>query len=204
MKNLRVYLMAGLSLLIFGAFVAAPEKGNKSVKVNPGDSEIVWTGAKITGSSHTGTIAIKDSELKFEDGALSGGYFIADMTSISNKDLDGGSKEKLEGHLKSDDFFGVATYPTAKFQITKVKAGAEKGTYEVHGKMTIKETTKDISFPAHVKWDGDKAIAEATVSVDRADFDVRFGSDRFFDNLGNNAIKDEFTLEVKIVSAPAS
>ena len=125
-------------------------------------------------------------------------------TEYNTTDLSGDSKGKLEGHLKSDDFFGVANYPTAKFKITKVKAGSEKGVYEVHGKMTIKETTQDISFPAHVKLDGDKAVAKATLSVNRADFDVRYGSGRFFDNLGDNTIKDEFTLEVKIISSPAS
>jgi len=55
-----------------------------------------------------------------EDGKLIGGEFTADMTSINVTDLEGDSKEKLTGHLRSDDFFGVETHKTAKFVITTV------------------------------------------------------------------------------------
>jgi polyisoprenoid-binding protein YceI len=164
------------------------------------EASIIWTGGKITGGSHTGTLTLKDNALEFYGRDLAGGSFTIDMESMTTTDLSGGSADKLIGHLKSDDFFGVATYPTSTFTITKVEDGMEPGIYEVTGDMTIKSTTLPIRFKVQMDWEGNMAIANANITVNRADFDVRFGSGRFFDNLGNKAIKDEFELDVKIVS----
>ncbi len=163
-------------------------------------SSIIWEGSKIVGGKHVGTIAIEESSLTFNGTQLIGGSFVMDMNSIKNTDLDGGSAAKLEGHLKSEDFFGVSNYPTSMFKISNVKPGEEDNEYHVTGDLTIKSTTLPITFPVVISWDADRAIAKAEISVDRADFDVRFGSGRFFDGLGNKAIKDEFTLDITLVS----
>ena len=163
-------------------------------------SSIIWEGSKIVGGKHVGTIAIEESSLTFNGTDLIGGSFVIDMTSIKNSDLDGGSAAKLEGHLKSEDFFGVSKYPNSTFHISDVKPGDEADEYHVTGDLTIKSTTLPITFPVVISWDADRAIAKAKISVDRADFDVRFGSGRFFDGLGNKAIKDEFTLDITLVS----
>jgi len=55
------------------------------------------------------------------DGAqLTGGSFEVDMTSINAADLTGEYKAKLEGHLKSDDFFGIETFPVSNLTFTEV------------------------------------------------------------------------------------
>ncbi len=89
-------------------------------------STITWTGSKPTGK-HTGTFKIKEGSLNVKDGALTGGIFLIDINSLNNEDLagDAESKGKLEGHLKSPDFFDVAKYPTAKFEITGVEANTD-------------------------------------------------------------------------------
>jgi polyisoprenoid-binding protein YceI len=166
--------------------------------VTKANSKIQWEGSKITGSSHTGTIDVMESMLQMSGNELVGGSFKVDMTSISNTDLSGGSAAKLEGHLKSDDFFGVEKYPEAHFSITSVKPGSKDNEFNVKGDITIKETTKEIEFPVMISWENGNPVASASMKIDRADFDVRFGSGRFFDNLGNNAIKDEFILDVEI------
>ena len=52
------------------------------------------------------------------DGALlTGGSFEVDMTSINVADLTGEYKAKLEGHLKSDDFFGIETFPVSNLTL---------------------------------------------------------------------------------------
>ena len=48
-----------------------------------------------------------------QNGNITGGEFVIDMNSIACTDLEGDSKGQLEGHLKSDDFFGVENHPTA-------------------------------------------------------------------------------------------
>jgi polyisoprenoid-binding protein YceI len=212
MKNLINYItIMGLALVLMASnyIIEEGNEPNTSSKMATSHvvldeaSSIIWEGSKIVGGKHVGTIAIEESSLVFNGTDLVGGSFVMDMNSIKNSDLDDGSAKKLEGHLKSEDFFGVSEYPISTFSISDVKSGEEAGEYHVTGDLTIKSTTLPISFPVNIMWDGDRAVAKAMISVDRADFDVRFGSGRFFDGLGNRAIKDEFTLDVTIVSEMA-
>ena len=104
MKAMFVYLMA----LVLPMFASANDGvlNNKYV-ANVDASEIVWTGYKVTGQ-HDGTVELKNGALVFEDNVLVGGEFSIDMTTIKNVDMAGsGGAAKLEGHLKSEDFFGV-------------------------------------------------------------------------------------------------
>jgi len=169
------------------------------LKVNPSKSTVAWTGYKVTGS-HTGTIGVKEGGLEYTEDALTGGSFTIDMTSLVCTDLAGtGMESKLEGHLKSADFFGVETYPTAKFEITKVISRGQKGDYKIKGNLTIKETTKEIRFKTSIIEEDGAKVATTKVTIDRSDFDVRYGSGSFFDNLGDKTIYDEFDLEIKLV-----
>jgi len=163
---------------------------NKEVNVN--ESSVTWTGKKVTGS-HTGTIQLKSGHFKVEDEKLIGGEFVIDMTTINNNDLTGEYKGKLEGHLKSNDFFGIEKYPTAKLIITSV---AKKGdeTYGVVANLTIKDETHPVTFDLHWK----ENLASAKLSIDRTKFNVRYGSGSFFDDLGDKTIYDNFDLEVNL------
>ncbi|MEP6793707.1 MAG: YceI family protein [Saprospiraceae bacterium] len=188
-------------LLIAGSITAQagnPENGTP-YKVKADQSVIAWTGHKVTGQ-HNGTIAIKDGTLNINDGILSGGSFTIDMTSISDLDQQGEGKTKLEGHLKSDDFFGVATYPTASFKITKTTAKGN-GQYNITADLTIKGITNPVTFDATLKTVSNQVTATADIKVDRTLYNIRYGSGKFFDNLGDKAIYDEFDLNVKLVAA---
>lgn len=184
-----------LSLALTAVFgftaIANPIDGEKkAVKVD--ESTVTWKAYKVTGS-HTGTIALKSGALEFDGDKLTGGEFVVDMTSISNTDLEGDYKGKLEGHLNSDDFFGTATNPTSSLVFTKVEASG-KNSYKVTGDLTIKGITKPVTFDVSIY--GSKATA--TLKVDRAAYDVKYGSGSFFDNLGDKTIYDEFDLVVDL------
>lgn len=162
-------------------------------------SNIVWNGYKVTGS-HTGNVKVKSGKLNIEGGKLTGGSFEIDMSSITCTDMTGGGADKLVGHLKSDDFFGVATYPTAKFVISRAIALDTKGNYKIVGNLTIKSTTKEIKFNANVAEAEGKVTATGKITIDRSEFDVRFGSGSFFDSLGDKTIYDEFDMNVSLVA----
>ena len=182
-----------LTLAFFTAGIYATEPvAEKKVEVKANESTVAWKAYKVTGS-HTGTVDLKSGGLVFDNGILKGGEFIVDMTSITCTDLEGEYKQKLEGHLKSDDFFSVASYETAKLVFTNSKPSG-KNSYEVTGKLTIKGITKPVTFDVSVY--GSKATA--TLKIDRAQYDVRFGSGSFFDNLGDKTIYDEFDLVVDL------
>jgi polyisoprenoid-binding protein YceI len=176
--------------VILVAFIAfsftSLETITKEVKIEK--SKVIWKGYKVTGS-HEGTIAIQSGTLKFEADVLVGGEFVIDMTSINNSDLQGESKDKLEGHLKSDDFFGVEKFPTATLVFKNVEV-AGKNSYKVTGDLTIKGKTNPVTFDFSVY--GNKA--NATIKIDRSKYDVKYGSSSFFDNLKDKVIYDEFDL----------
>ena len=159
----------------------------KEIKVK--DSKVNWKGYKITGE-HEGTIKLKEGALTFNGDKLTGGNFVMDMTSINTTDLEGEYKDKLDGHLKSSDFFGTEAYPTATLKITKVEG--KGNTYTVTGDLTIKNITNPITFNMDIKDNS----ATANVKIDRTEFDIKYGSSSFFDGLKDKAISNEFDLNV--------
>ncbi len=178
-----------LSIALTALFtLGALAQESKSVKT----STVEWKGYKVTGS-HYGTINLSEGNLIFSGDTLTGGSFVVDMTSLTSTDLEGEWKEKLDGHLKSDDFFGVESHPTASLVFTNVKASS-KNSYDVTADLTIKGITNPINFTLAVY--GNKA--NATLKIDRAQYDIKYGSGSFFDNLGDKAIYDEFDLVVDL------
>lgn len=193
MKHLFGFLT--LAALVGLAFTT-PVKDVVSYTVDTKTSKVNWKAYKVTGE-HAGYVNIKSGSLEYTDGQLTGGNFVLDMTSIAVTDLEGDMKGRLEGHLKSADFFGIEAHPTSEFVITKVvPQGA--GRYKIEGNLTIKKITKPIKFTALVEEGGDTVSATADIKLDRSDFDVRYGSGSFFDNLGDKTIYDEFDLTVSL------
>lgn len=176
-------------------------------QIDLSESSIVWKGHKLLGS-HTGEIQLSSGQLVFDKGMLSSGQFIADMNSIRAtelmKDDDEEEEEEeeegeghddrddLANHLKNADFFDVETYPQAKFMISEVSKQAYG--YLITGQMTIKDVTQEIKFPAQIL----NEVFKASVTIDRTKFGVKYGSGSFFDNLGDNVIKDKFDLELSL------
>ena len=197
MKTIKTFSLLAFASLFLFAFTGNLDQ--QKIEFNPEASKITWTGYKVTGE-HTGTINLQSGALVYEGEKLVGGSFVIDMTSIKNTDLEGDYKGKLEGHLKSADFFGVEKYPTAKLEFTQVVERGKPGDYKIVGKLTIKETTKEIKFNASItKYDA-VVKTTATITIDRSDFNVKYGSGSFFENLGDKTIYDEFDLTVTMVA----
>ena len=190
MKN-SIKNTATLVMVAFMTFSFTTLEGDKKdIKVD--SSKVVWKGYKVTGS-HEGIISITSGHLNFDKDVLTGGSFQIDMSTITVTDLEGEYKGKLEGHLKSDDFFGVTKFPSASLSFTKVESTG-KNSYKVTGDITIKGKTETVSFDLSVY--GNKA--NASLKIDRTKFDVRYGSTSFFDGLKDKAIYDEFDLVVDL------
>lgn len=169
-----------------------------SFTVDAKASKLVWKGEKVTGF-HDGTINISKGKLEIKDDKLVGGSFEIDMNSITCTDLQGEGATKLVGHLKAEDFFGTAKYPTAKLDITKaVWQGKED--YKVTANLTIKDKTNEITFFTKVTIAGKEVKAVSDITVDRTKFDVKYGSGSFFDGLGDKTIYDNFMLKVDLTA----
>jgi polyisoprenoid-binding protein YceI len=187
MKNLK---MIALSLFLAAGTSAIAQTKNIDVK----KSTIKWFAEKVTGK-HEGTVNFKEGALAFKGDKVTGGNFTVDMTSLADTDLKADQgKEKLEGHLKSDDFFGVEKFPTGKL-VFKTIAAKANGVYTVTADLTLKGVTKPVTFDLATT----KTGASTTFKIDRTKYDIRYGSKSFFEGIGDKAIYDEFTVTVNLV-----
>lgn len=186
MKNLK-----SIAVAIF-AF-ATISISAQSKKINVAKSSVEWLAKKVTGQ-HNGTVNFKSGAIVFKGKNLAGGSFVVDMTSMTATDLTGEYKDKLDGHLKADDFFGTAKFPTSTLTFKKI-ANKGNGIYGVTADLTIKGITKSISFDLTVKANS----ATTTFMVNRTKYDIKYGSKSFFESIGDKAINDEFELKIALV-----
>ena len=165
---------------------------SKSMNVAPG-STVHWTGSKV-GGQHTGTLNVSAGNIDVKDGKVVGGKFTIDINSLNCTDLKAGEgKEKLEGHLKSPDFFDVANNPTSTFEITSVAGG------NVTGNLTLMGQTKSITFPATIEMNEKGVmVTSPDFTINRTDFGMKYGSSTFIDGLKDKAINDNVGLKVQL------
>lgn len=194
----KILLSALLSILTILAFATKPHIVN--VQINTEESSIRWIGSKIT-ESHEGTVNILKGSLAIDHGKLAGGMITIDMNSISCTDIESEKyRLKLDKHLKDEDFFSTKEFPLAEIKILRAVKG--KGdAYKILAELTIKGITQPVSFEANVQINGMDFSAKANIKIDRTKWNIRYGSGRFFENLGDRMIKDEIEFEVSLLSA---
>lgn len=173
------------------------DRTEKVYKVDTEASTIRWTGKKVLGE-HYGTLQLKEGSFRLEDGSLKGGNFTIDMRSLVNQDLEGDSREELENWLRSEEMFYVARYPYVKFEITAAESQQGKQRYQVEGRLTIKDVSHIISFPAEIQQKGEMISVQAELKFDRTRWNLNYGSGGIIGGLGNTAIKDEVTVAVNL------
>lgn len=163
--------------------------------VDTAASHVMWKGTKVTGA-HEGTISIKEGSVSIDNNVLTGGSFVLNMNTISATDLTGEYKDKLDGHLKAEDFFAVATYPEASFTITNVKAGATPNDVVISGNLTIKDKTKNITFDAKVEEVSATSVKTvADFNILREDWGITYEGKK--DDLISKEINFKVTLVAK-------
>jgi polyisoprenoid-binding protein YceI len=186
-KMKRTLLLLALVSVLF-ANAAAQTK----LTADTAKTKLVWVGEKVTGQ-HTGTIKLQSGWLNWNDNKIVSGEFDINMASIKDAE----NNTRLEGHMKSDDFFGVEKFPVAKLVITG-STPFDKGNAIVSGNLTIKGVTNPIEFKAATQKKDDATWFFANIVVDRTKYNIRYGSGSFFDNLGDKTIYDDFNLKVNL------
>jgi polyisoprenoid-binding protein YceI len=184
-RTLLLLTLAGLFLVNVGA--------QNKLTADTTKTTLLWLGEKVTGQ-HTGTIKLQSGWINLQDNKITSGEFNIDMNSLKETE----NNKMLMGHLKSDDFFGVARFPIAKLVI-KGSTPFDKGSAVVSGTLTIKDITNAIEFKATTQKKDDGTWFFANISVDRTKYNIRYGSGSFFDNLGDKTIYDEFKLKVNLL-----
>ncbi|MBI4119941.1 MAG: YceI family protein [Parcubacteria group bacterium] len=184
-----------LAVLPDGGYVLDPARG-----------ELKWEAKKklIVGYTDRGVISLAEGSFEVADSVIVSGNAAIDMNSIAVASTGRGKDEsRLARHLKSPDFFDASAYPTARIVLTKsekLTGDATGNNFSMSADLTIKGITNPIKFPAKVYQSGEDLVVEATIVLDRSKWDVRYGSETFFDNLGNDIIENNFTIYLKAIA----
>jgi polyisoprenoid-binding protein YceI len=192
MKISNLYSILTMCVLLYSRNTAA----QTTLNVVTSDSKVMWTGTKVMGF-HQGIVKIKEGKVTVKDSKLKGGHVVMDMSTITCTDIpesDPVPKRKLESHLKGADFFDVATFPTARFEITEVRAHPEHpARYLVWGNLTIKDTTKRWKIEVTPTTQSDNLfIGQAELRFDRQLFGVAYKG------LKDELVHDEVKLNIII------
>lgn len=210
MKTLKISILA----LSVSAFLVAcggsdaVEAGDKKdvaeatdaavvYKVDAAQSVLNWHGEKLA-YGHDGVIKIKSGELTMEGEKLTSSNFEVDMNTIeeTGEGVDPEKAAMLAGHLMAPDFFDAAVYPTSKFAITSAEKGAD-GTYNVNGNLTIKDSTKNIQFPAIITVKDGNLEASAEFTINRADWGIVYGTG-LAGAVGDKVISNDIKFKVAL------
>jgi polyisoprenoid-binding protein YceI len=166
-------------------------------------SIVEWTG-RNPNTTHNGTLRLLRGDITVQHGKINGTFDI-DMHSLKNLNLEGSEWQPvLVAHLKSDDFFFAAKFPTARFTIDSARKTSESlsaPNFEVEGTLELRGVRNPIKFPATVSNLPDGAIsAEAHFDFDRTQWKIIYGSSRYFEHLGMHLVFDAISIELRIVA----
>lgn len=183
-------------------------QGTGTYVIDPQASQVKWKGYKPTGE-HNGTVPISGGTVTVADGNISAATVDIDMQGITVLDLEGDNKMKLETHLKGkdpasqEDFFNVTKFPKATYVVNSASVlnNDPDGTHLINGTLTIKDISKPVNFKARVSMDGNQLTATSPeFAVDRTEFDIKFKSQKFYNNLRDDFINDEFKLQINVTA----
>ena len=174
---------------------------NDTLIVDLENSTINWIGRKVTGE-HSGTLNLSDGFVIWNGKSITGGKITVDMNSIKNTDIESPEwKQKLEGHLKAEDFFHTDSFPHAILEI-KRQTTIMKENKTIHegviADLTIRGMTHEIKFPFILTQSKNILIGEGSVDIDRTLYNIQYKSGKFFDDLGDHLIYDDFTAQFRV------
>lgn len=159
-------------------------------------SKVNFIGTHIGGTApRRGFFLISDAVIKTTDNKVTNGNFSLNVSTL-NIDVtsvdDAAAKTKLEGHLKSADFFNDSLYPAIKFEITEVadEASEDKAfASKVTGNLTLLDSTKSISFFANVTVSENEVVIKSEkFNIDRTQWGLSYSSEGLKDAMISNAV----------------
>jgi polyisoprenoid-binding protein YceI len=181
----------------------ASDATGQSFTVDTTNSRIRFTGNGV-GKNHPGIFRLSSGSVSIANDQVTGGDFVINIKSMEVEEKGDMFQNKLKPHLLSGDFFDADKFGTAKFQITKVEPYTSDGkdtsivegaNFSVGGNLTLKETTKNITFPAKIDLDGNTLKAKGNFNIDRTQWKMNYGNDK---TLGDKFISETVNIELDL------
>ena len=213
-------ILAALAVVSFGLFSSCSEapKGDQvtitekqeaslakgeSFQADTSASRIRFTGNGV-GKNHPGIFRLSSGTIYIADQQITGGNFVINIKSLELEQKGGMFDSKLRPHLISGDFFDAEKFATSSFEITNVQPYSPKDSdvslvaganYLISGNFTLKDVTKNISFPAKIDLNGNTLKAEGNFNIDRSQWNMNYGNDK---NLGDKFISETVNIELDL------
>lgn len=181
----------------------AADAQGQSYAVDTADSRIRFVGHGV-GKNHPGTFRISSGSVSVADNQITGGSFIIPISSMDMEEEGEMIDGKLRPHLMSGDFFDAEKFGNAKFEITSVvpyeqndsdTSIVDGANFRISGNFTLKDVTKNISFPARVDLDGNTLKAKGNFDIDRTQWQMNYRSDK---SLGDKFISEKVNIELDL------
>ena len=190
----NIIRIVAIFITVFVSILTAAD----TLQVDMENSQIKWIGRKVTGE-HSGTLNLSGGWVVLDKNSINSGKFIFDMASISNTDIESPEwKQKLEDHLKSADFFHTDSFPHAILEIKGRQSliiENSKKSDQILADLTIRGITHEIKFPLDLTQSQNNFNAEGSVDIDRTLYNIQYKSGKYFDELGDKLIYDNFTVQ---------
>jgi len=192
----------GDNATITDAQKAADAQGQPFV-VDTIESRVRFTGNGV-GKNHKGTFHLTSGNVAVNGNSITGGSFLINIKSMELDEKGGMFDDKLRPHLMSGDFFDADKFGTAKFEITKVepyqKSGSdtsivEGANFSISGNFTLKDVTKNITFPARIDLDANTLKAKGNFDIDRRQWNMNYGNDK---TLGDKFISEKVNIALDL------
>lgn len=126
--------------------------------------------AEVTGNFKDYSIAFNATKDDFSDASIDATINVASINT---------DNERRDNHLKSDDFFNAEKYPEIRFKSSSFEKVGDN-TYKIHGDLTIRDTTRKVTFNAiyngSINAMGGATVAswKAMLAVNRFDFGLKW------------------------------
>jgi polyisoprenoid-binding protein YceI len=181
----------------------AAESSGQAYAVDTADSRIKFTGYGV-GKKHPGKFRIQSGSVSLANNQITGGEFVIDIQSMEMEEKGDMFENKLRPHLLSGDFFDAEKFGTAKFEITGVEpykpndkdtSVVDGANFNISGNLTIKDQTRNITFPAKVDLDDNKLKGKADFDIDRTQWKMNYGNDK---TLGDKFISEKVNVELDL------
>ncbi len=157
--------------------------------VQNSDQLLNWQGkAAVGGYSPQGTLKVKEATLKMEDDRIDQLDIIVDMKSLEQENT------QLRDHLRNEDFFHVAKFPTASFSLTE-PCNISSNNVILKGIFTIRGVKKTENIAAEIVETEEGIQLKFKARMNRTEYNIKYNSPSFFKKLKENAIDDYFTIE---------
>ncbi|HEY4156069.1 MAG TPA: YceI family protein [Puia sp.] len=149
------------------------------------ESKISFT-IKNFGFNVTGSFSAPSGEIRFDPDNPADARFDVSVSAASiNTD-----NNLRDGHLRGEDYLDTKNYPRIRFVSVRVQPARKKGSYQMTGNLTIRDKTKEISFPFTADPSGTGYLFAGDFKINRKEFGVG----------GSSTVSDNLTVELKVLA----